>query len=91
MLALLENLPKETLSSQLGFGAVLLLLGMLTVFIFLTILIYCTKLMSKICAQIGKGKKKSEDVNKTTSNKVDSEENAKIAAAIASAYDKSLA
>ena len=54
MLALLVNLPKETLTSQLGFGAVLMLLGMATVFLFLVVLIFCTKAMSSIIGKRAK-------------------------------------
>ncbi len=92
MLALLENLPKETLSTQLGYGAVLMLLGMATVFVFLTVLIYATKLMSKICGKIGKvesAKKKDDSPNSQSAAKPEGGD-AAIAAAIAAAYDKSI-
>ena len=46
---MLYNLPKELLTAQLMDGLVLLVLGMGTVFVFLVILIYATKLMSKLC------------------------------------------
>ena len=48
MLALLTNLPREILVQQIKDGLILLLLGMGTVFIFLILLVYITKLMSKI-------------------------------------------
>ena len=91
MLALLENMDKTTLNAQLVDGVVLMLLGMATVFLFLIILIYATKLMSKVCNRIG-GKaspavakspiiQNTAPVAKTTSD-------AALAAAIVAAYDK---
>ena len=92
MLALLENLPKETLSTQLGYGAVLMLLGMCTVFLFLVVLIFCTKTMSKVVGAIGK-KAPVEAKKPTTSSAsvkaAPAANDAAIAAAIAAAYDKS--
>lgn len=97
MLALLENLPKETLSLQLGYGAVLMVLGMFTVFVFLIVLIYCTKLMSVICRAILKGKKGSKtetkipgkgDENKS-SKALPVDEDVAIAIAIALSYERS--
>lgn len=94
MLTLLENLSKETLSTQLGYGVVLMVLGMLTVFVFLTVLVYCTKLMSFICRRFQKNKKEDskegekviiKDDAKTSSDESDRE----IAIAIALSWDKS--
>ena len=48
MLPLLTNMPKDVLIAQLKDGLVLLVLGMGTVFVFLVILIFATKLMSRI-------------------------------------------
>ena len=48
MLALLTNLPSAYLAAQLRDGVILMLLGMIVVFFFLTILIYSIKTMSKI-------------------------------------------
>ncbi|MBO5770583.1 MAG: OadG family protein [Spirochaetales bacterium] len=92
MLALLENLPKETLSTQLGYGAVLMLLGMATVFLFLVILIFCTKAMSRIVGSMGK--KAPVEAKKPTTSSASVQaapvaNDAAIAAAIAAAYDKS--
>ena len=81
MLPLLTNLPRETLVQQINDGLILLVLGMGTVFIFLVLLIYATKIMSKICANISPAE--------TTAAKVVAKSNdAAIAAAIAAAYDK---
>ncbi len=88
---LLTNLPKETLVAQLQDGGILLVLGMGTVFVFLVILIYATKLMSKIVArmqpaeQAAPAQKRSTNTSTTSAKKSD---DAAIAAAIAAAYDK---
>lgn len=92
MLALLVNLPKETLTSQLGFGAVLMLLGMATVFLFLVVLIFCTKAMSSIIGKRAKNvpaeAKKPATAN-ASAKAAPASNDAAIAAAIAAAYDKS--
>ena len=87
MFALLENMDKAILNAQLGDGIVLMILGMATVFIFLVVLIYATKLMSKICMGIN-GKNKPEEVKKAPAPKAKSANDAAIAAAIVTAYDK---
>ena len=48
---MLYNLPKELLTAQLMDGLVLLVLGMGTVFVFLVILIYATKLIEQALQQ----------------------------------------
>ncbi len=86
MLALLTNLPKAYLSAQLKDGLILMLLGMVVVFIFLTILIYSIKVMSKI---VGKKAPKEEVKQKvSTGSPVVKNDDAKVAAAIAAAVDK---
>ena len=91
MLALLVNMDKATLSAQLLDGVVLMLLGMATVFFFLVILIYLTKLMSKICAKLG-GKteptKAKSPINNSASPATQGANDAALAAAIVAAYDK---
>ncbi len=89
MLALLVNLPKDQLIQQIKDGGVLMLLGMCTVFFFLVILIYATKLMSKIVGRIKPApapvaKKPAESVAQKAANN-----DAMAAAAIAAAWDKS--
>ena len=54
MLTLLTNMPREELIAQLYDGLVLMVLGMGTVFVFLVILIYASKLMSRICMNLDK-------------------------------------
>lgn len=90
MLALLENMDKSTLNAQLLDGVVLMLLGMATVFLFLVILIYATKLMSKLCSKLG-GKEESTKVtstNKSAAPVAKVTNDAALAAAIVAAYDK---
>ena len=92
MLPLLTNLPRETLVQQINDGLILLVLGMGTVFIFLVLLIYATKIMSKICANISPAEttaaKPAQKPAATTANVVAKSNDAAIAAAIAAAYDK---
>ena len=45
---LLAQLPAETLRAQLSNGVILMVLGMAIVFVFLTILVFTTKAVSKI-------------------------------------------
>lgn len=90
MLALLENMDKTTLSAQLADGVVLMLLGMATVFLFLIILIYATKLMSKLCSKLG-GKEPEVKQSPRTQNAAPVAKptnDAALAAAIVAAYDK---
>ena len=85
------NLPKELLSAQLMYGLVLLVLGMGTVFVFLVILIYATKLMSKLCNRNqtapAQAVSSAPVVQKAPAAPI--QDDAAIAAAIAAAYDKS--
>lgn len=94
MLALLENLTRAELIAQLKDGLVLLVLGIGTVFLFLVLLIFATKLMSKICAKISKEKPAAAKTGAgpgaqaaVTPQSVS--DDAAIAIAIAAAYDKS--
>ena len=98
MLTMLTNMPKDVLVQQIKDGLVLLVLGMGTVFVFLVILIYATKIMSKLCM--------SRDANHPANAKAAAKpaasapaaktmaaapanDDAAVAAAIAAAYDKS--
>ena len=87
MLALLTNLPSAYLAAQLKDGLVVMVLGMLVVFLFLIILIGATKAMSKI---VGKFVKPEEPKKKVAAAPVATvkDDDAKIAAAIAAAVDK---
>ena len=89
MLALLTNLPSAYLSAQLKDGIVLMFLGMIVVFIFLTILIYSIKLMSKI---VGKNAPAEEPKKKVAAQPVtavkSTNDDEKIAVAIAASVSK---
>ncbi len=97
MLTLLTNMPREELIAQLYDGLVLMVLGMGTVFVFLVILIYASKLMSKIVMNIDKNHPaKTENAPQAKAAPVQSRvasapatDDAAIAAAIAAAWDKS--
>ena len=88
---MLYNLPKELLTAQLMDGLVLLVLGMGTVFVFLVILIYATKLMSKLCNrnQTAPAQAVSSAPAVQGTAPAPAQDDAAIAAAIAAAYDKS--
>lgn len=91
MLTLLVNLPKETLVQQIKDGGILLVLGMGTVFIFLAILIYATKLMSSVVKKIGPQEEvKPQNTSRNTKAETSAKKNddAALAAAIAAAYDR---
>ena len=98
MLTLLTNMPREELIAQLYDGLVLMVLGMGTVFVFLVILIYASKLMSRICMNLDKNhpaksasapqaKAATPVQQKMASAPVT--DDASVAAAIAAAWDKS--
>ena len=91
MLSLLANLPKEVLVKQIQDGLVLLVLGMGTVFVFLTVLIFTTKLLSKVCARFAPAKPATPAPKKSTAAPQNSGVNkdAEVAAAIAAAYARS--
>ncbi len=88
----LYNLPRDVLITQLMDGLVLLVLGMGTVFVFLVILIFATKLMSKLC---NKGEAAPAAAAKTAAAStpvqaaVPVQDDSAIAVAIAAAYDRS--
>lgn len=94
MLALLTNLTRAELITQLKDGLVLLVLGIGTVFLFLVLLIFATKFMSKVCAKLSKsapaaktGPSPSVQAKSVAPQSVS--DDAAIAIAIAAAYDKS--
>ena len=98
MLTLLTNMPREELIAQLYDGLVLMVLGMGTVFVFLVILIYASKLMSRICMNLDKNHpakaasapqaKTAAPVQQKTAS-APATDDASVAAAIAAAWDKS--
>ena len=95
MLTLLTNMPRDVLIRQLQDGLVLLVLGMGFVFIFLAILVFVTKMVSKVCAKISPApepKKKAPAVQAAVSTapvQSAGARDAEVAAAIAAAYSRS--
>ena len=94
MLTLLTNLPRDVLIRQLQDGLVLLVLGMGFVFIFLAILVFTTKWISRLCMKVAPAKqpevKKAPAQAATAGVKsAGGAKDAEIAAAIAAAYAKS--
>ena len=82
----MAQLPSELLNSQLLNGLVLMILGMAIVFVFLTILVYSTKGISKLVRKLESkmpaAPVKSEAVSAPSSD-------AEVAAAIVAAVAKS--
>ncbi len=95
MLTLLTNLPRDVLIRQLQDGLVLLVLGMGFVFIFLAILVFTTKWISRLCMKVSPAKQpevKKAPVQASASAAVQTTggvKDAEVAAAIAAAYAKS--
>lgn len=98
MLPMLTNMPKDVLVAQIYDGLVLLVLGMGTVFIFLVILIFASKLMSKIIMNLEKNRHSEAPAAAAKAATVQVQErvatapqgdDAAVAAAIAAAYDRS--
>ncbi len=94
MLTLLTNMPRDVLIRQLQDGLVLLVLGMGFVFIFLAVLVFVTKAMSKVCAKASPAvqpaaKKAGQAVSNTNAPASAGASDAEVAIAIAAAYSKS--
>ena len=89
----LAQLPTEQLVSQLKNGLVLLVLGMAIVFVFLTILVFTTKAVSKIVRKFEKKKPAAQVAAPAASGAVAASAapaaDAEIALAIAAAMAKS--
>lgn len=92
MLTLLTNLPRDVLINQLKDGVVLLFLGMGFVFVFLALLIYITKGISKVCSKISPASepvaKKAPTQTRAASAPSAGAKDSEVAAAIAAAYEK---
>ena len=90
---LLAQLPTEQLVSQLKNGLVLLVLGMAIVFVFLTILVFTTKAVSKIVRKFEKKKPVAQTaapaVSVAAAPVAASSSDAEVALAIAAAVAKS--
>ncbi|MCR4676379.1 MAG: OadG family protein [Sphaerochaetaceae bacterium] len=86
---LITQLPAEVLKQQMGNGVVLMLLGMSIVFVFLTILVFTTKGISKIVGKIeAKKPQKAAPVPEAAPVQVTGADS-EIAAVIAAAVVKS--
>ena len=90
---LLAQLPADQLSEQIKNGLILLVLGMAIVFVFLTILVFSTKLVSKLVRKFEKSPAPAAAttvVQPTVTQPVAKASNdAEVAAAIAAAVAKS--
>ena len=86
MLSLTVNMSKAMLGQQLQGGLILLVLGMATVFVFLTILIFTTKLLSKTCSRFAPAKAQVKPKTSSVAQRVTKDD--EIAAAIVAAYAK---
>lgn len=89
MLTLLTNMPRAELIAQLKDGLILMVLGMGTVFVFLTILIFTTKGLSAVCRRIAPAPAPKAAVSKPVAQSSAVSNDSEIAAAIAVAYAKS--
>ena len=89
----LAQLPTEQLVSQLKNGLVLLVLGMAIVFVFLTILVFTTKTVSKVVRKFEKKKPVAQAatpaVSAAAAPAAVSSSDAEVALAIAAAVAKS--
>ena len=85
---LLAQLPAAVLKEQLGNGVILMALGMAIVFVFLTILVFTTKGVSKIVRKL-ESKKPMAPVSAPEVAVSASSNEAEIAAAIVAAVVKS--
>ena len=83
----LAQLPKEQLASQLSNGLILLALGMSIVFLFLTILVFTTKGVSRVVRNIEKKKPAPQVAVPAAAEAAGND--AEIAVAIAAAMAKS--
>jgi oxaloacetate decarboxylase gamma subunit len=85
----LAQLPKEQLIDQLQNGLILMLLGMGTVFVFLTLLVFLTKGLSALVRKFAPQKPVTIVKTPVSNVAVASGSEAEIAAAIVAAFAKS--
>ncbi len=86
---LLAQLPKDVLAQQLQNGVVLMVLGMAIVFVFLTILVFTTKGVSKLVRTFEKKKPAAPVAQAAPAAVAVASNDAEIAVAIAAAVAKS--
>ena len=85
----LAQLPAEQLSAQISNGLILLVLGMAIVFVFLTILVFTTKGVSKLVRKFEKKKPAAPVAQAAPAAVAVASNDAEIAVAIAAAVAKS--
>ncbi|NMA22299.1 MAG: OadG family protein [Spirochaetales bacterium] len=88
-MAFLAQIPKEQLIVQLEYGAILMLLGLATVFVFLTLLVFLTKGTSALARKIAPQTKPATAGAAVAVTATSSASDAEVAAAIVAAYAKS--
>lgn len=82
-------MPKDVLATQLKNGVVLMVLGMAIVFVFLTILVFTTKGVSKLVRKFEKKKPAAPVAQAAPAAVAVASNDAEIAVAIAAAVAKS--
>ncbi len=85
-MAFLAQIPTDQLLVQLEYGAILMLLGFATVFVFLTLLVFLTKGTSALARRI---EPKAEAATVGGGGVAAASNDAEVAAAIVAAYAKS--
>lgn len=85
MVSLVAQLPAEMLSQQIQNGLILLVLGMGVTFVFLTILVFSTKAISKLVRKLDSKQASAATVAAPAQS---SNNDAEIAVAIAAAVSK---
>ncbi len=86
----LAQIPKEQLIVQLEYGVVLMILGLATVFVFLTLLVFLTKGTSALARRFATPAKASSSAGAAVMHSVTSSaSDAEVAAAIVAAFAKS--
>lgn len=85
----LTQLPKEQLIAQLENGVILMLLGMGTVFVFLTLLVFLTKGLSALVRKFFPQKSPAVVQRPAAAVAVGTASDAEVAAAIVAAFVKS--
>ncbi len=88
---MLNQLPRELLLEQVNNGLILLVIGMGTVFLFLTLLVFTTKFMSRIITRYFPEKVSTAPARRAAApaSAADRAEGNEIAAAIAAAVARS--
>ncbi len=89
-MSFLAQIPTEQLLNQLESGFILMLLGLATVFVFLTLLVFLTKGTSAVARRFAPAPKSAAAVGSGAMRSVPSSaDGAEVAAAIVAAFAKS--